>query len=47
VDEKYTKHTTAAVQRYLNELAGVRGDSPAEPWSDLANMPVAGRESPQ
>src|SRR3954470_20724075 len=23
--------TTAAVQRYLNELAGVRGDSPAEP----------------
>jgi RNA polymerase sigma-70 factor (ECF subfamily) len=24
-------HTTAAVQKYLNELAGVRGDSPAEP----------------
>ena len=24
-------HTTAAVQRFLNELAGVRGDSPAEP----------------
>ena len=24
-------HTTAVVQRYLNDLAGVRGDSPAEP----------------
>ncbi len=24
-------HTTAAVQRYLDELAGVRGDTPAEP----------------
>ena len=24
-------HTTAAVQRYLDDLAGVRGDSPAEP----------------
>jgi RNA polymerase sigma factor (sigma-70 family) len=24
-------HTTAAVQRYLHELAGVRGDEPAEP----------------
>jgi RNA polymerase sigma-70 factor (ECF subfamily) len=26
-----TNHTTAVVQRYLNDLAGVRGDSPAEP----------------
>src|SRR5687767_1817177 len=25
------EHTTAAVQRFLNELAGVRGDEPAEP----------------
>ncbi len=25
------KHTTAAVQGYLDELAGVQGDSPAEP----------------
>jgi RNA polymerase sigma factor (sigma-70 family) len=24
-------HTTAVVQRYLNDLAGIRGDSPAEP----------------
>jgi RNA polymerase sigma-70 factor (ECF subfamily) len=24
-------HTTAIVQRYLDDLAGVRGDSPAEP----------------
>src|SRR4051794_1436600 len=24
-------HTTAAVQHYLDELAGVRGDTPAEP----------------
>ena len=28
VDEN---HTTSVVQRYLDELAGVRGDSPAEP----------------
>jgi RNA polymerase sigma factor (sigma-70 family) len=28
VDEN---HTTAVVQRYLDDLAGVRGDSPAEP----------------
>jgi hypothetical protein len=26
-----TNRTTAAVQRYLNELAGLRGDAPAEP----------------
>ncbi len=26
-----TGRTTAAVQRYLNELAGVRGDQPSEP----------------
>ena len=26
-----TGHTTLAVQRYLDELAGVRGDAPAEP----------------
>jgi RNA polymerase sigma factor (sigma-70 family) len=25
------EHTTAAVQRYLNDLAGIKGDSPAEP----------------
>ena len=25
------EHTTAAVQRYLDDLAGVKGDSPAEP----------------
>jgi RNA polymerase sigma factor (sigma-70 family) len=28
VDEN---HTTSVVQRYLNDLAGIRGDSPAEP----------------
>jgi len=25
------EHTTAAVQRYLDDLAGIKGDSPAEP----------------
>src|SRR5215208_2199724 len=25
------EHTTASVQRYLDDLAGVKGDSPAEP----------------
>src|SRR3954463_4307279 len=25
------EHTTAAVQRYLDDLAGVKGDTPAEP----------------
>src|SRR3954464_1954604 len=29
--DENSNHTTAAVQRYLDELADLRGDSPAEP----------------
>ena len=31
MDENPTNHTTAVVQRYLDELAGAGGDAPAEP----------------
>src|SRR5205085_9472076 len=31
VPDERDNHTTAAVQRFLDELAGLRGDSPAEP----------------